>query len=123
MSKIKNSLFDSIFLETHSELETLNDELNKLYEVYQTNNLKDDSNSDDNIDNKNESIMFEEGQEDNANNNITSKEVQEDDVNDIFTSRQIEEFKKIYILKPIQAFIKNESKSSTRLKNRMMRRI
>ncbi|CAG8513275.1 13983_t:CDS:1 [Cetraspora pellucida] len=115
MSKIKNSLFDSIFLETYSKLETLNDKLNKLYEVYQTNNLKDDSDSDNDIDNKDESIMFKEGQEDNANDNIISEEVQEDDVNDIFTSRQIEEFKKIYILKPIQASIKNKSKSSTRL--------
>ncbi|CAG8599213.1 15457_t:CDS:1, partial [Dentiscutata heterogama] len=65
MSKIKNSLFDSIFLETYSELETLNDELNELYKVYQTNNLKNDSDSDDDIDNKDESITSEEGQEDN----------------------------------------------------------
>ncbi|CAG8500599.1 7705_t:CDS:2, partial [Scutellospora calospora] len=79
MSKIKNSLFDSIFLETHSELETLNDELNELYEVYQTNNLKDDSDSDDDIDNKDESITSEEGQEDNVNDNITFEEDQEDD--------------------------------------------
>ncbi|CAG8660693.1 12267_t:CDS:2, partial [Dentiscutata heterogama] len=49
MSKIKNFLFDSIFLETHSELETLNDELNELYEE----------------DDVNDNIISEEGHENN----------------------------------------------------------
>ncbi|CAG8800541.1 40150_t:CDS:2, partial [Gigaspora margarita] len=74
-----------IFLETHSELETLTDELNELYEEGDVNN----------------NIIFEEGQE--------------NDVNDVFTLRQVEEFKKIYILKPIQASIKKENKSLIRL--------
>ncbi|CAG8584283.1 3217_t:CDS:1, partial [Dentiscutata heterogama] len=72
MSKIKNFLFDIIFLETHSKLKTLNDELIKLYEVYQTNNLKDDSDSDGDIDDDNNYSIG------NRSKNILS-ESQEDD--------------------------------------------
>ncbi|CAG8769427.1 32223_t:CDS:2 [Gigaspora margarita] len=87
MSSIKNFLFDSIFLETHSELVTLNDELNELYEVYQTTNLKDNSDSDSDDDNKYK------------NENVT----------------QIDEFKKIYTFKPLQDSLKKEKKSSMKL--------
>ncbi|CAG8773185.1 33341_t:CDS:1, partial [Gigaspora margarita] len=108
-----------IFLETHSELETLTDELNELYEVYQMINLKDDSDSDDDDDcgmgNKSKSILSEEGQKGDVNDNIIFEEGQENDVNDVFTLRQVEEFKKIYTLKPIQASIKKENKSLIKL--------
>ncbi|CAG8633354.1 17081_t:CDS:1, partial [Dentiscutata heterogama] len=38
----KNVLFDSIFIETHSELTTLNDEFNELYKHYNTNENGDE---------------------------------------------------------------------------------
>ncbi|CAG8705225.1 13486_t:CDS:2, partial [Dentiscutata heterogama] len=81
MFKIKNFLFDSIFLEMHSELKTLNDELNELYEVYQPNNLKDDSDSDGDSGNDNNYGIG------NRSKNISS-ESQEDDVNDNIISEE-----------------------------------
>ncbi|CAG8761821.1 38199_t:CDS:2 [Gigaspora margarita] len=91
MNNYKHLLFENIFTETHKELETFNIELEKLCEIYQTNYNSDDE-SDEDCDNfiNNQSSSY-------------SLQLENFEADDCFTKDQIDEFKKIYILHPIQS--------------------
>ncbi|CAG8843875.1 28970_t:CDS:2, partial [Gigaspora margarita] len=107
MNNYKHPLFDSIFSETHKELETFNIELEKLREAYQTNYNSDDE-SDEDCDNflKNQDLSSYTSQ---------FEDFEVNDIDNCFTIDQIEEFRKIYILHPMQSVIDNDIKQKDRL--------
>ncbi|CAG8776769.1 10897_t:CDS:1, partial [Cetraspora pellucida] len=79
----KNIVFDSIFTKTHNELEDLNNEINKLQNIYLTN-----ENSDKGSDNKTNEYEA-------CNKMPVSLTIYN---NDFFITAQIEHFYKIYTL-------------------------
>ncbi|CAG8605497.1 7632_t:CDS:1, partial [Cetraspora pellucida] len=97
----KNVLFDSIFIETHSELTTLTNEFNELYTYYNT--VEDSNNSDELV---NKEAFFVESQE---NDNSIIEQVESFE-SDCFTQQEIALFQQIYQTNLIQHFIENEEK-------------
>ncbi|CAG8841545.1 23181_t:CDS:2, partial [Gigaspora margarita] len=94
------NVFESIFAETHSELECLNNEISKLEEIYLTN---DDSDKE----SDNESI-------DNETYNETSESLAIY-IDNFFTAKQIEHFHKTYMLHPMRAVAEDEKIRNKRL--------
>ncbi|CAG8471646.1 1533_t:CDS:2 [Gigaspora margarita] len=99
----KNVLFDSIFIETHSELTTLNDEFNKLYKHYNTTEDSDEL--------VNEEEFFIESQ---ASNNSAVEYVDSFE-SDCFTQQEIALFQQIYQTNLIQNFNEYEEKKNNKM--------
>ncbi|CAG8769497.1 11914_t:CDS:1, partial [Ambispora leptoticha] len=95
----KNVLFDSIFIETHSELTTLNDEFNELYKRYNTN-----ENDDELLVNEEEFFIENQTSNDNIIEQVDSFE------SDCFTHQEIALFHQIYQTNLIQHFIEHDEK-------------
>ncbi|CAG8782112.1 7703_t:CDS:2 [Gigaspora margarita] len=93
----KNMLFDSIFIETYSELTTLNNEFNELYKSYNTTEDSDEL--------VNEEIFFIESQT--SDDSITTIEQIE---SDCFTQQEVALFQQIYQTNSIHHFIEDEEK-------------
>ena len=99
----KKVLFDSIFIKTHSELITLNNEFNELYKHYNT--IKDNNEL---IDDNDE--LFIEVQ---SNNNDNDDDIVEQ-INNFefgcFIQQEIISFQQIYQANSIQNFIEYKEK-------------
>ncbi|CAG8753042.1 9909_t:CDS:1, partial [Cetraspora pellucida] len=94
------NVFDSIFAETHSKLECLNNKISKLQDIYLTNNdldKKSDNKANEFIDNKasSESLVIY--------------------IDNFFTANQIKCFYKIYMLYSIHIVIKDKKIHDKRL--------
>ncbi|CAG8778361.1 21053_t:CDS:1, partial [Gigaspora rosea] len=97
------NVFESIFAETHSELECLNNEISKLEEIYLTNDDSDEESDNKSIDNE--------------TYNETS-ELLAIYIDNFFTAEQIERFHKIYVLHPMCAVAEDEKTRNKRLDKR-----
>jgi hypothetical protein len=93
-------LFDSIFFETHPELDNLQHMFSKLKMAYQTDEIKNEDNS--------MLLEFENDENDNEDNSEDDSRRNDDDENDdefkndVLTKEQIKKFKNIYNKKFIE---------------------
>ncbi|CAG8837724.1 18614_t:CDS:2, partial [Gigaspora margarita] len=106
-NKSNKTVFDNIFAETHSKLESLNNKIFELQDIYLTNNDSDEKSDND----ANKFI-------DNEMYNETSSKSLAMYIDNFFTAKQIEHFHKMYVLYPIFTVINNEKTHEKRLDKR-----
>ncbi|CAG8453679.1 11771_t:CDS:1 [Gigaspora rosea] len=92
----KNVLFDSIFIETHAELITLNNEFNELYKFYNTTEDSDEL--------VNEEVFLIESQT--SDDSATIEQIE----SDCFTQQEVALFQQIYQTNSIHHFTEYEEK-------------
>ncbi|CAG8681605.1 13241_t:CDS:2 [Gigaspora margarita] len=107
-SSNKNVLFDSIFFDIHEELESLNNEISILEEIYLT-----DYNSDEEFDHETNEFSISETNETSS----ISLDVYVY-IDNFFIADQVEQFHKLYTLYPMRILIENEKNREKRLDKR-----
>ncbi|CAG8744318.1 7130_t:CDS:2 [Gigaspora margarita] len=103
------NIFDSIFSETHHELEILNNEISQLQNIYLT-----DYNSDEESDNETNEFIIDKTSDETSDQ--TSKSIAlAVYINNFFTIDQIKSFHKMYMLNPMRAIMEENKAREKRL--------